>query len=247
MTITAPHTNLSGFTDLYFRLRQKEGRLYTDEEVALLPFLSKSHPLYHEWQVRKWSCGQLVARLRQKQTPQHILEVGCGNGWLARRLAGIPQSRVTGLDIHFAELRQAERVFSNIPNLRFICDTIYSEALEEESFDTIVLAACIQYFPSVSETIQHLSRLLKHDGEIHILDSPFYRLEKVTAARQRTASYYRDMGFPGMTRYYFHHEQTALDGFEYETLHKPSLFKSFFSTHKNPFPWFCLKKPCTPA
>lgn len=247
MTITAPHTTSSGFNDLYFRLRQKEGRLYTDEEVALLPFLSHTHPLYREWQIRKRSCIQLVARLRQKRALQSILEAGCGNGWLARRLAAIPQSRVTGLDIHCTELHQAERVFSNISNLRFICDTIYSERLEEESFDTIVLAACIQYFPSVPETIHHLFSLLKPGGEIHILDSPFYRFEKVPAAQQRTASYYRDMGFPGMTRYYFHHVQTALDGFDYEVLYKPSFFKPFFSSHKNPFPWFCLKKPGNPA
>lgn len=43
------------FDPLYFGLRQKEGRIYTDEEVATLPFIYTSHPYYHEWVMRKHS------------------------------------------------------------------------------------------------------------------------------------------------------------------------------------------------
>lgn len=240
--VSATHSITDDFTALYCDLRQKEGRMYTDAEVAELPSISPSHPHYREWQLRKHSFTRLIAYLRKKNTALHILEAGCGNGWLARHLANIPGSRVTALDINSVELEQAQRVFGYIESLQFVNGTIYSETVTKSSFDIIVLAACIQYFPSLTGTIRHLFTLLKPAGEIHILDSPFYRFGKVTAAKERTASYYRDMGLPGMIKYYFHHEETDLEGLNYDVLYRPSFFNAVFLQNKNPFSWLRIKK-----
>jgi ubiquinone/menaquinone biosynthesis C-methylase UbiE len=242
LIITAPHTETSDFATTYHNLRRKEGRVYSDEEVAGLPGISQTHPHYREWQLRKRSCDKLIAYLRKKPSPLKILEAGCGNGWLSRHLATVTGSKVTGIDINISELRQAERVFRSFPNLRFMYGSLQAKALNDASFDIVVLAACIQYFPFVPQVIRSVSRLLNDKGEIHILDSPFYKQQELPAARQRTAGYYRDIGFPGMKDHYFHHKESDLEGFTYTVLYRPSLFSGWLLGNRNPFPWICIKK-----
>lgn len=243
MTGLAPDMIQPDFKDLYFNLRQKEGRIYSDEEVAALPAIAITHPHFKEWKIRERSAYKLVHYLAGKRSPLKILEVGCGNGWLSYRLSFIPGSKVTGLDINAAELRQAQRVFNTVPGLQFLYAGIDAGILKEVRFDTIILAACIQYFPFLPLLLGDLFRLLNPGGEIHLLDSPFYKATEVMAARERSANYYRDMGFPGMASHYFHHEETVLNGFDCQVLYRPSAFHSLFLNSKNPFPWFCIQKP----
>jgi ubiquinone/menaquinone biosynthesis C-methylase UbiE len=229
------------FEQYYIELRQKEQRIYSDEELLQLPLIAKNHPHYNEWQVRRRSCNRLVHHLQKKQPLQKILEIGCGNGWLSHQLAGIPGSKVIGMDINFTELQQAARVFSHISNLQFMYCSINSEILEQMEFDCIVLAACVQYFPSLPDTISYLLGRLKVKGEIHILDSPLYKPGEIAEAKQRTTDYYRDLGFPEMGNYYFHHLVTGLASFNYEMLYQPSSLQHYLLQHKNPFPWLCIK------
>ncbi|HET7898410.1 MAG TPA: class I SAM-dependent methyltransferase, partial [Flavisolibacter sp.] len=132
----------TGFEERYLALRRREGRLYSNEEVALLPNIRATHPLKKEWAVRRKSCQRLVRFLKQKKRPLCILEVGCGNGWLCHQLSKIPSSSVTGIDVNETELDQARRVF---PSLRFIHADLNIATIQEQ-FDVIVFAASFQYF-----------------------------------------------------------------------------------------------------
>jgi len=98
--------------------------------------------------------------------------VGCGNGWLSHQLSGIPGNRVLGLDRDLSVLRQAARVFRQQPNLKFMCGDFYSDIMTGLTFDTIIFAASIQYFPSTNEILGASLLRLKEKGEIHILDTP---------------------------------------------------------------------------
>ena len=55
MNCLLKHIVPGDFEKLYIRLRQKEGRIYTDEEVAHLPSIPQHHPHYKEWQIREES------------------------------------------------------------------------------------------------------------------------------------------------------------------------------------------------
>ncbi len=235
------------FEKRYIELRSREQRIYSDEELLQLPVIARKHPHYPEWQVRKRSADKLLERLLQKQKPLHLLEVGCGNGWLSKQLVAIHGSKVIGSDVNFTELQQAARVFSHIPNLHFIYGDIRSGLFGEMEFDCIVFAACIQYFPSLPEIIPQALSLLKWGGEIHILDSPFYKKAEIPAARQRTADYYKKAGLPEMTPHYFHHSREDLAIIDHELLYDPSSLQHFFSKKKNPFPWICIKRRYVPA
>jgi len=229
------------FDQLYFRLRRKEGRIYTDEEVAILPFIHTRHSHYTEWNTRKHSQKALISYLRHKNTFTNILEVGCGNGWLSSRVAKAIDAEVTGLDINTYELEQAKRVFNNIPNLNFINGSLQNDDLKEEKFDMILFAASIQYFPSLRQIIEIAIEHLTLQGEVHIMDSPFYQTEETVAARQRTIEYYKTIGFAAMADHYYHHNLSELEDFRYKILHHPNSWKNKLSIKKNPFYWISIK------
>ena len=226
------------FEELYIAVRQQEKRIYTDEQIQLLPDI---HPLYYdEWKIRKRSSERLVDYLEKKRKPLEVLEVGCGNGWLSAKLSNIPNSHVIGLDINQVEIEQANRVFKK-DNLEFIYDTFNDSTFDNQHFDVIVFAASLQYFPSVVNVLKQALSILRNGGEVHIIDTPFYSAEETGKADERSRRYYAALGIPEMAEHYFHHSIGEFWGFKYEILFNPdSLFNRLFK--KDPFYWVSIKK-----
>jgi SAM-dependent methyltransferase len=230
------------FEKNYVAARTLERRMYTDEEAARLPSIQPDHPHYLEWKFRKRSCQKLLRYLESKKNILSILEVGCGNGWLSHELSRIPGSKIIGLDINLTELQQAARVFNQGSKLKFVYGNILSGILNDLTFDVIVFAASIQYFHSLPELLNVSLGQLYRGGEIHILDSPFYKKEEITAAMQRSRAYYARLGFPVLADYYFHHSIGEMQPFNHKLLFDPSSIKNKLFGHKHPFPWICIKK-----
>jgi ubiquinone/menaquinone biosynthesis C-methylase UbiE len=228
------------FEEKYISLRKKENRLYTDEQVKWLPEIERSHPHYKEWELRKISCDKLTQHLSNKRTELNILEVGCGNGWLCHHLSKIPGGNVAGTDINNTELGQAKRVFGHIENIEFMYGGLDNEKIRSEKFDAIIFAASIQYFQSLEDIIPAALQLLNTGGEIHILDSHFYKPAELETARKRSFDYYHSLQFAEMTEYYFHHSIDELDPYIHKILYNPDLFFNRFIKNKNPFPWICI-------
>ena len=231
-----------GFEESYIAVRGKERRMYSDEELLHLPDIAVEHPHYGEWKLRKESAERLKKYLAGKDRPLKILEVGSGNGWLSYFLSSIPNSNVTGVDINLTEIIQAQRVFHQRPNLRFVHGDIKSPEIANAAFDCIVFAACIQYFASPKDIISYALQQLKKEGEIHVLDSNFYKPGDIGPAQKRTAGYYNSLGVPRLTAYYFHHSFEELDPFSYDILYNPSFLNRHILQNKNPFPWIRIKR-----
>ena len=235
-----PYITHTEFGQLYITAREKEGRMYSDDELLGLPGIDRDHPYYGEWQFRKETYLRLKKYLAKRVSTMKILEVGCGNGWLSHRLSCLPVADITAIDINPIELQQAERVFGHNPNLRFLHRSI--ESLEQHEFDYIIFAASIQYFSSLKKIIGSARLKLKPGGEIHILDTHFYHPGDVAEAKNRTIRHYNELGCPEMSAFYFHHTLEELDGIGYEILYQPSFLRRYFGNEKNPFPWICIKK-----
>jgi ubiquinone/menaquinone biosynthesis C-methylase UbiE len=236
--VTAPTETTTDFGRLYLAIREREKRVYTDAEVSRLPDIDLLHPHYAEWQTRKRSAARLINYLHKKQRPLNILEVGCGNGWLAAKIADIPRANVTGIDINLVETDQAERVFRK-ENLRFICGRFDDINLNGQLFDVIVFAAVLPYFASVTGILKLALSHLYPGGELHILDTPFHTAEETGPARERCIAYYNRMGFPEMSGQYFHHTINELEGFNYRVLFSPRSLVNRL-TNKDRFPWICI-------
>jgi len=226
--------------EMYIAIREKEGRIYTDKQVARLPDIDKGHRFYKEWIIRQRSSQRLVTYLAAMHRPLNILEIGCGNGWLSAKLAGIPHAKVTGLDPNRIEIEQARRVFKR-PNLQFIQKGFDHDTFEGKvKFDIIIFAASLQYFPSVRVVIANAFALLTEQGKVHILDTPFYNVQQADIAAQRCRKYYEDMGFQGMAENYFHHTMNKIQAFKHRVLFDPrGLWNRIVK--KDVFYWIVLK------
>lgn len=241
---------------LYAEVRRREGRWLPDDAVRQLPHATG--PLATEWRRRRRSFGRFRAYCRQMAARKdsasfRILDLGCGNGWMANRLAENPAWELWAVDVNEAELAQGERLFGR-DNLHFVyADITGGNAIpgaypgitfrDTGTFDLIVLAASVQYFPDLRELVNDLRARLNPGGEVHLIDSPFYASEtEKAAARQRTADYYAKAGVPAMAAYYHHHlwpDILALGG---QDLNK-SLNIRFLQKIKwlAPFPWVRLQ------
>ena len=241
MTETNTLNTTSTFGHLYLRLRQKQGRIYTDADVVTLPYIYTSHLHYSEWVIRKHSQKALISYIKNKKTVTSILEVGCGNGWLCSGIAKAVDAEITGIDINIHELEQAKRIFKNIPNLNFISGSLRTDTLQDEKFDIIIFAASIEYFPSLKQIIHTAVEHLTLQGEVHIMDSPFYQQPEIAAARQNALVYYKACGLNGMKDYCHYHTLIDLKNFQYKILHHPNSWRNKLYIKKNPFYWIAIK------
>ncbi len=228
------------FESLYLAVRGLEQRIYTDEQLRRLPEIAPSHVHYKEWQIRKRSSERLITYLAKKNRPLAILEIGCGNGWLAAKLAGLRDAHVFALDVNEAELDQAKRVFKK-SNLQFFEGDFGNQYFVGLKFDVIVFAASIQYFSSLQNMLTEMLQYLAEDGEIHLIDTNFYTEQTVEGAGQRTYDYYKKMGYPQLAAHYFHHRLDELAGFNHKVLSNPNSLKNRL-LKGGPFYWVRINK-----
>ena len=231
--------------ELYLRVREREGRLYSDDIVARLPLIPAGHRFAAEWRARAKSASRLTRYLSARPRPLSIIELGCGNGWLSNLLSKAGHS-VVGMDQNRHELKQAARVFQINSQLSFFEADIFSAPLILAYFDVIILASVLQYFQDITGLISVLSKYLKPQGEIHILDTPFYLDNELDAATLRSRQYYTALGFPEMTDHYFHHGASDLQFLHPRILYQPRAstlrLKQLLGHDDSPFPWVMIKK-----
>jgi len=229
------------FGDLYIASRAKEQRLYSDRQLSLLPAIDEEHMHYIEWKIRSYSASRLRNYLSKRNKNPEIMEIGCGNGWLAAFLSTLQGSDITAIDINEYEINQAKRVFGSIPNIQFqYRDIGYEKDFPIQKYDVILFAASIQYFASVRDILSACLRSLKKDGEIHIMDSFFYGEDQLEHAKNISKQHYQDLGFAGMDEFYFHHSYHDLKSFNYKFLSDPSSLLNRFRK-KVIFPWIKIK------
>jgi hypothetical protein len=109
------------------------------------------------------------------------------------------------------------------------------------------MASSIQYFRNIQALIKQFLPLLRPLGEIHILDSPFYKSEKaVVAAKARSVDHFSGLEHQDMSRYYFHHTIKEIGIFNFKILENPDSMASLikrriFKTSHPVFPWIVIK------
>jgi len=236
-----------GHEERYLDVRGREGRLLADEVVRGLPAVPSVHPRAGEWRVRAWSLARLQRCLERRPQLREILDVGCGNGWMAARLAQLlPDRRVLGLDLNQGELEQGARVFAGRPRLAYAHADVMGEAMAAARADLVLLAGSVQYFPDLPSLLTRLCSLLNPGGELQIIDSPFYDDGAVDGARQRSEAYYRGIGCPEMAAHYHHHTWDQLRPFHPDLLHDPRrvlsrLRRRMPGSGESPFPWIRIR------
>lgn len=195
------------FEALFARVRAAEMRIRTDAELALIP---DGTGLWNadEWRLRARGADRLLHALRPFTSGARLIEVGCGNGWLANKLhnAGFD---VLGIDTSTEELEQAVRVFGDGPV--FARADPFDVDLPAHGFDVVVFAASFHHFMDAARTIERAKTFLRPGGEIHILDSIFHpSTTEAEKAMERGRLHYTDLGFPEMAEHCHAHTLRSL-------------------------------------
>ncbi len=227
------------FSKNYIAVRNKEKRILSNREVSDIPKVVVNN--IREWQFRKESSDRILNYLRSKNKPLKILDLGCGNGWLSNLMSQIENCTVIGIDINLIELEQANAVFHN-DNLQFVYADIFkiTDIDYNNKFDIITLNGSVQYFSDLKKLLEKLNSFLSPMGAIHIFDSPFYRKNNIILAKKRTFNYYNELGYPEMSKFYFHHLLTDLE--PNIILYQPTKSMLKFYKKQNPFCWFMIHK-----
>ena len=105
----------------------------------------------------------------------NVLDVGCGAGWLSRRLAKlVPQGRVVGMDVSDEMIRHARRASLDFENLMFVTGEVEEIPWEPNFFAHAISVESSYYWPDPSAGIREIFRVLKPGGSARILIN-YYR------------------------------------------------------------------------
>jgi SAM-dependent methyltransferase len=105
----------------------------------------------------------------------NVLDVGCGAGWLSRRLAElISEGRVVGMDISEEMIRRARRASVDFENLMFVTGEVAEIPWEPNFFSHAISVESAYYWPDPAAGIREIFRVLKPGGSTWILIN-YYR------------------------------------------------------------------------
>jgi arsenite methyltransferase len=105
----------------------------------------------------------------------NVLDVGCGSGWLARRLAELmPEGRVVGVDVSDEMIRVARRTSLEFENILYATGEVGEIPWEANFFNHAISVESAYYWPELAAGIREIFRVLRPGGKAWILIN-YYR------------------------------------------------------------------------
>ena len=134
------------------------------------------------WLVRGFLSA--TAELYQKVVARSVLEVGCGEGYLAQHLlkCGPRPERFEACDLSLA------KVLDGIDSLiRFREASVYDLPYTDDEFDLVVCCEVLEHLDEPSRALDELSRVAKRHVLLSTPREPLWRLLNIARGRYVTA------------------------------------------------------------
>ena len=104
-----------------------------------------------------------------------ILDLGCGSGWLCRRLARLaPQGLVAGIDLSAEMVRRARAANASNPNLNFLEGAADRIPCRAGAFSKLISIESAYYWPDPAASLREAFQVLAPRGSAWILIN-YYR------------------------------------------------------------------------
>lgn len=104
-----------------------------------------------------------------------VLDLGCGNGWLSRRIARmVPEGRVVGIDLAPEMVRRARSASKEFANLSFIEGAADGLPFGDGAFSKIISIESAYYWPDAAGSVREMFRVLAQGGSAWIVIN-YYR------------------------------------------------------------------------
>lgn len=116
----------------------------------------------------------VLERMRPAAT-DNVLDVGCGAGWLSRRMSRlVPEGRVVGMDISDEMIRVARRNSLDHDNVLYVTGEAGEIPWEPGFFHHAVSVESSYYWPNPAAGMKEIYRVLRDGGSAWILIN-YYR------------------------------------------------------------------------
>jgi arsenite methyltransferase len=105
----------------------------------------------------------------------NVLDVGCGSGWLARRLAKrVPEGRVVGMDVSDEMICVARRTSLEFENILYATGEVGEIPWDANFFSHAISVESAYYWPKPGAGLREIFRVLRPGGVAWILIN-YYR------------------------------------------------------------------------
>ncbi len=105
----------------------------------------------------------------------HVLEVGIGKGFIARKIADRVKS-IEATDFSKKMIENAEKI-KHPSNIKFSCADIFDLPIDDNIFDTVISANILDIIPKPEKAMKEISRVLKPEG---LLIAPTFLWKELT-------------------------------------------------------------------
>lgn len=111
-----------------------------------------------------------VLALMELKPDDQVLDLGCGNGWLCRRVARLaPGAQVVGIDIAPEMVRRASAASREYPNLNFLEGVADKIPYDSAFFTKVISVESAYYWPDPAASVREIFRVLASGGSAWIL------------------------------------------------------------------------------
>jgi malonyl-CoA O-methyltransferase len=150
--------------------------------------------------------GRVHARLLAAAAdlaPRAVLDVGCGTGLLADRLARRwPTARVTGLDLSPEMLAKARTRGAHAGRARFVQGSVYAIPFADGAFDLVTSSVSAHWYLDLDAALAEIARVSRpgaafllaslHNGPLALVPGPWRHAVATLSARYRSIGVQRD-------------------------------------------------------
>jgi ubiquinone/menaquinone biosynthesis C-methylase UbiE len=104
------------------------------------------------------------------QPSDRILDLGCGTGWVSRRLARMANAgEVVGLDVADEMLHRAEEASSEFNNIRYVWGSAENIPALDGLFTKVLSVESFYYYADQNKALRELKRVMAPGGQLFIL------------------------------------------------------------------------------